>query len=450
MSADSGLLTLSSASPIPDGTVQSVSVNTRLSIDPESSAQHNPNYAGANLFPGSVVGRAPWIFPLNLFGWAHVTDYCGSVYCTSYGEQGSILQYGDAGHSAGGPSIWARYDVATAQWTLVGRALPTDSLQSYVAGSNPPATRFDHTWGDWIGGSNDWPIGWRQPGFNPPAGSHTRSSFFYRPPRKAGNLAGQVVATWQPTGKNGGTGCGGSFYFDLDSGLWHRTRNLRPNAGSSQESIYYEPNDIALAVVMEFSHFADAVYVLDCATMTWSKRPVTGSVPWVISDSTQFICGGLLVVVIETTAANDVEPMAFFAMPIEAIVSGIGMRWTKLKINAASYPVSPMDGIIRAMSISWNRFSDGHFYATNLGYSPHTLWKLIPPAGNDVDKLLGTWLIGTQVLVGDEISRSSRDFSRLQYVPAIDSFLWTGDDIGGPVQAIRPRKTLSAPTGLAR
>lgn len=422
------------------GSTQTISGNTRQSLDPEGNATQNCNFGGANLMPASVTGRAPWIFPVNATGWANSTAYCGSLFCKDFGPYGSLMQYGGAGHSVGGPLIWMRYDIASATWSLVGKALPTDSLQNYVAGSNPPATRFDHTWGDWIGSSSDWPAGWAQPGFNPPEGCHSRASYVYRPANKAGNTSGQIITTWCPSGAQTGANIRGSHVYDIDTGLWTRTTNLRPGS-SPNESKYYEPADLVISAVTEASHFATFVDVLDCATMTWTRKTVAGpGQPYLQYDSTQFICGGLFVVAITSHTTGATEPIELWSMPISSIVSGAGMAWTKLTLTASSWPVAavPGAGVTTAQMVGWEQYSDGNFYATNRGASPNTLWKLTPPAGDDAAKVSGTWAITTQTLTGEAIASAGSDYSRLRYVPALNAFAWTGESMSGPVQAIRP------------
>ena len=442
--------TLTAPVPIPSGTVSSINVNTRSAIDPRYDSNQNAAYPAIPIWDVT-----------NGTQWAHVTDYCGSVFATGLGSNGSLLQYAAAGHSAGGPCIWLRFDVASGLWSLIGKALQTDSLKdyfnppvqdaqgNYLFSNNPPATRFDNTWGDYIGASSDWQTDWAQPGFNPPEGSHTRGSFAYRPPNKAGNIAGQVLHSWQPTGKQGGTpssqqpqGIRGSHYFDLDTGQWYRTANLRPSS-SSLELNYYEPLDVAMGVVQEFSHYANFVDLLDCQTMTWRRVTVSDpSAPYVLYDSTQFICGGLFVVASHTQANNPVLPTQFWALKISDIVAGNTLTWTQLIVTATSWPVALVPntaGNVNGQQIRWVQNPlDENFYATNKGSSGQVLWKMTPPVGTDAAKLSGTWSITTQTLTGQSIGLSGFDYSRLQFVPAISAFVWTTDAVACPVQAIRP------------
>lgn len=438
MSTTTGLITVTTTAPvgqgIAPGTIQSlVSTNHRQNLDPALSPFHNMNYPG----------DPPWKIIVNQAGWTHLTDYCGSLFCKDYGAQGSIMQYGAAGHSAGGPCIWVRYDVATKTWSLVGKALPTNSLLGYTSGSNPPPTKFNHVWGDWIGDSPDWPAGQAQPGFNPPEGCHTRAGFAYRPASKAGNAQGEIITTWCPSGQNAGGPQQGSFIFDLDTGLWSRTATLKPTA-HPMEASYHEASDMIFSVVWEFSHWADFIDVLDCSTMAWTRKYFTaGTHPYVLFDSTQFILGDLFVVALIELGSNAPEPIQFWACQVSAIISGVGLTWVKLNVSAPAWPVVQFYGsgaqpAVNARTNAWTPYPDGCLYCTNRGAEGHTLWKLTPPAGDTAAKLAGTWAISSQTLTGDAMRVSTTDYSRLQFSPDLGAFLYTGENTTDPVQIIKP------------
>ena len=116
-------------------------------------------------------------------------------------------------------------------------------------------------------------------------------------------------------------GLRGSHYFDLDTGLWYRTTNLRPNS-SSLELNYYSTLDIALGAVQEASHFGSYVDVLECSNMTWRRVTVSDPAPpYIFYDSTQFICGGLFVVALHSQANTPAIPTQFWALKISDIAA---------------------------------------------------------------------------------------------------------------------------------
>jgi len=202
-----------------------------------------------------------------------------------------------------------------------------------------------------------------------------------------------------------------------------------------------------MGVVMEGSHWADAVHVLDCPTMTWrivnvNPYPVAPNTFYALYDSVQFICGGLFVVVNCSQTAGANPPVEFWAMPISQILAGTGMHWTKLNVTASSWPYVTCTDYNPALSlvsrVPWVQYSDGNFYAHARAYAPHTLWKLAPPAGNDVTRLTDVWTITTQTMIGDPIAAANFDYSRTQYCAALDAFLWTGEGPTGVIQVIKP------------
>ena len=308
-----------------------------------------------------------------------------------------------------------------------------------MAGSNPPTTRFDHTWGDWIGGSADWPSGFAQPGYNPPEPSHSRNSFVYRPAAASGNSKGQVIACWHPTGVNSGTGLRGSFVCDLDTGLWTRTANLRPSHGSAVGGVSYHAGmDVVVGFNQESSGATGALDFLACATMTWTRRTGLGSLNARI-DSTSFIVGDLFVFVDHELAANAV-PFRLWAISISKLIAGTAQTWQQLTLSTSSWPTTAA-GLTNMVGFERCPIN-GSLYATNLVAGDNRVWRLIPPAADsDTTGLLsGTWTMEDEALAGASKVAGLYDYSRLRW--AGDGFLWTADGTSGTVQLMRPASTM--------
>jgi hypothetical protein len=448
---DSGLISLVSYDPgtglISPGSVLNVGSNTLQSLDPNLDATQNANYGGANLVPAYVAGFASWCYSAT--GWGRCTDYSGLVYCSGYGAEGSLMNYGSAGHAAGGPCIWARYDIATATWSLIGKALQTDSLtQVFLPGTNtfsgiPPATRWNSDWGDWIGASTDWPVAWRQPGFNPPEGAHTRAGLVYRPASAAGNSQGEIWATCFSSGVTGGLPLGasmGCFVFDLDTGLWSRA--TKRAYGTPFEAQYDAVHDKIVCCVWEFSHWMDFVDVLDCATRVWTRRYITDPTrPYVQFDSSQFIYQNWFVVCVIESISNPNPPMKLYAVDLNLIAGSASIPnvWP-LNISAPSgYPVtlnipSGVNGPINSQTNAWMYNSDdGCFYCINKGGDPHRFWKMTPPA----DPITGTWVITPQTLTGDALVVSSTDYATMHYIPSKKAFAYQSNNTSARMALVR-------------
>ncbi|WP_234413952.1 hypothetical protein [Ideonella sp. A 288] len=419
--------------------IRNISANTRADIDPAKDPLSNSRHPAL----------PPWDFTHGT-QWLHTPDFCGATFASAMGAQGTYLMYGAAGHSAGGPCVWMGYDVARATWALLGpRPLQTNSLQGFVAGASPPPSQFDHVWGDYNGASADWPPGWQQPGFNPPEGSHTRNSFVYRPPHRAGNRSGQVINAWQPTGGLAGTPYGagvtlvllGSHYYDLDTHRWHRTANTRVSYGSLGIT-YHEPTDCVIGHLCEGSNYGNYVDWLDCATMTWRRVPIgDASPPYILYDSTCFTVGDLYVVALYDHADNPAVPMQLWALSIDAIRVGTKVHWTRMAVSASEWPLNTGPNPASKANMQTTGWAlcplNGRFYALSHTTGSNRLYRLTPPRGSDSEVLTGTWTLDSESFDGGNAQWSATDYSRLQWAPALNAFLWTGEDIRGPVQAIR-------------
>lgn len=421
LATDAGELDAGSLTP---GSITNISLNTRADINPRNDATLNP------LFPN----RAPWEASVG-WGASALSAYCGAVMATHLGAQGTLLQWGAPGHSTNlEATCWLGFDVATRRWKLITRPLPNGVFAAYQAGVTPAPSQLDHTWGDWKGDSVDWPAAFRQPGYDPPAGSHTRNSFVYVPPTVAGNAHGKVVVAWHPTGNTSGTGLRGSWLWDADTGLFSRTANLKPSAGSAVGGLALIPDaGVVLGHNSPATFTSNVIDVLDLATATWTRRTATSSLGLAI-DSTNFIVGDLFVHVHNDASAT---PMTFSAAPISAIRTGSAWSWSPLTVSATSWPTKGTS----TFTTQWTRCPENDaFYAVNRTGGSHTLWKLTAPAPpNDTAGLLsGTWRITTETLSGDPLEDAAFDYGRLQWVPALHAFLWLGDLHTSPVQAIRP------------
>lgn len=435
-------LTVAPWAPV-SGTIANISLNTRVDINPANDPLANPNYPL----------DAPWEDAG--YGWHTVAAYCGAVMAEDIGSKGTYLQYGGAGHAAVNATFMFGFDLDDRLWKRIQkRPLPTDSLGLAAAdqanfGSYYSVDQLDSTWGNWKGDYSGWGS-FAQPGYNPPVGGHTRNSWVYRPASAVGNTSGQVITAWHDTGRLSGTGSRGSHIWDADTGNWSHTTNLRPNAGSSVGGIRYFPHlDAVIGMNLESSssgyQFLD---VLDCSTMTWSRRTLTNGIDCYV-DATCFACDDLYVFV--SNVADPGTPMLFYGIEASKIKDGISAGWTPLNISAASYPLSGTTDIYLEFTknVQWEQCPiDGNFYAVNRLHGSNKLWKLVPPPGNTAAKLAGTWTITEQTLTGEtldcRISNGtslwpSFDYSRLRWSTWANAFIWTSDYNAGNVQAIRPQ-----------
>jgi len=430
------MATVPSWAPAP-GEIKAISLNTRADVDPRNDALANPSYPSA----------AAWEYA----PWSSMTDFAGAVLAEGVGSHGTYMQYGAAGHSAVSAPFWIGFDLSDRLWKRIGnRPLPSDGLriprnlsqsafgtiQTYY-----PVEQFDATWGDWKGNYSGWPAGFAQPGYNPPEAGHTRNTFFYRPPAKAGNTGGQIVTAWQPTGVNTGTGIRGGFVWDADTALWSRHSNLRPTYGHNGFGTVYFPSlDVAIAHLTESSGYLSTIYMLDCATMTWATRAVNASPsnPYVTYGSSAFAHGNLLIVANNALTA-ETPPMTLHAIDASAVKNGSGATWVDLIVSAASYPVAANG---TTYTVSWALCPEnGCYYAVNRQHGSNKLWKLTPPA----NPLAGVWVITEETMTGTLDARlssgasgASFDYGRLIWSSYIRAFLWSPDYVSGAMQAIRP------------
>ena len=134
--------------------------------------------------------------------------------------------------------------------------------------------------------------------------------------------------------------------------------------------------------------------------------------------------------------------MQLWALSIAKVLAGSDVRWTSLALSAAEWPLNTgpnPEGKANMQNTGWALCpANGCFYALSHTTSSNRLYKLTPPDGDDTSVLAGTWTLSTEAFVGGNAQWSSTDYSRLQWAPALNAFVWTGEDINGPVQAIRP------------
>ncbi len=408
---------------VPPGSIATISTNTRASVDPKNDPTANPNYPAA---PPWETGSA-WSLSDALGA------FCGAVFADGIGEQGTLMMWAAPGHSTNlEATCWVGFDVATREWKIVGRKPLPCAPFTASPGNFPPSTQFDHEWGDWIGGSTDWPEAFRQPGYNPPFGSHTRNSFVYIPPAAAGNTKGKIVIAWQPTGNGSGTDLRGSWVWDADTELFSRTANLRPQADSTCTGMAFAPDANIVIGQNAFSSTVSLLDFLDLSTMTWTRRNATSSV--VVSfDSTNFVIGDLFVM---ARNGDGSPPTQFLAAPISTVKAGGSWAWTTLTVSAASWPTKSG----ATWNVSWARCPiNGAYYAVNQVNGSNKLWMLTPPTtdGDTAGLLSGTWTITEETLTGS-LAGASFDYSRLRWCHALTAFLWFSDSPAGVVQAIRP------------
>jgi len=413
---------------VPSGAIVTLAtVNTRADVNPRNDPALNPNHPSA----------APWEASA---GWGAngLSAFCGGLMCEGIGAAGTYMTYAATGHSTNLEACcWLGFDVAELRWKLITDPLPTPVINASLwdPGVYPPTSQFDATWGDWVGDSDDWPEAFRQAGYNPPMGSHTRNSYVYIPPADAGNTKGKIVVAWQPTGNNSGTGIRGSWVFDADTGLFSRTADLRPSSGSDVTGVAYAP-DSGIVIGHNFvsSTTSADLDFLDLSDLTWTRRTGTNAIV-VRIDSTNFVIGDLFVMVRHEPSGDPV--MTFWAAPISTVKAGGSWGWVQLDVDAASFPVYS-DG--RSWMVAWARCpTNGAFYAVNRINGSSTIWKLTPPTtdGDTSGLLSGEWTITSETLDGTLVG-TLYDYSRLQWSTALNAFLWYADPVDGPVQAIRP------------
>lgn len=430
--ADSPATLVVSPLPLPaSGAITNISLNNRDDINPGNDPLLNP------LHPA----RPPWE-ALATIGWAgdQLSEFCGALYCKDWGSSGRYAMWGAPGHSTGVEYPgFAAFNVTRRRWELMDAAPPVSYItQAEWDAGQPPSTRADRTWGEWTGGSTDWPVGFRRPGYNPPFGAHTRNNWVYLPAAVAGNARGEIVAAWHGTLGASGTAVPVQHIYDCDTGLWRRTANMRPGYGSSVGGMaFHQPQNVVIGFSIESSGTATAVDILDLATETWTRRSSVGSLS-VRIDSSFIVCGDLFVYVDNTATA-----MTMSATRVSLAKAGTPSSWTPLTLSAASLPLKVGGSLPGMLSCQWARCpTNGHWYAVDRNAGSQTVWRLSKPAGvadSDTAGLLaGTWTITTETLAGTGLEPAQYDYGRLQWCDALQGFLWTGDLHTSAVQCIRP------------
>lgn len=415
-------LSFGDAGPGMGSIVNAGQTNTLESLDPKNDPLANPNYPA----------NPPWRY---LSNWYSVTDYCGAVFAPTVGAQGTWMMYGSSGHAAIGATFWVGFDVATRTWQRIGpRPLPSNGLQGYVANVSPDPAAFDHTWGDYDGGYVGWPAGFRQPGRRVLEGSHTRSRMAYQPPDKAGNAKGRIFCMWRVTGVNDALNITASHYYDLDDHTWHRTTNIRPNWGAYAGAVVYHagPNLLTCNSADIGGSSASHMDVLDCASMTWTRRTMTSGGRSYNPDTTGFgwVDGAGKSWHIHQSGIVDTHMM--YAVCAEDLQSGAAVAWQDLTLSYTTLPANSA-GDIMSQSWCWCP-NDGRYYAVNRIGGSNKLWRMTPPISGVIT---GLWLI-EELTVSGSLQASDWDHRRLQWAPAINALLWHGPDFTADMQIITP------------
>lgn len=438
--ASQGTLTASQIAPWApaSGEIKNISLNTRTALDPGNDPLVNPNYPGfAPWAPQTPVGTQ----------WLHMTDFCGAVLADGIGYHGTYMMYGGAGHSCQNPLFWVGFDLSDLTWKQIGNSpLPSDALSQSPNGddlSMYPSDQFDSTWGDWFGNYSGWPTGFDQPGYNPPEGGHTRNSFVVRPASAAGNTSGQIITAWSLTGKNQGNSTSkGSFVWDCDTMLPSRTANLRPAAGSAVGGLaYFENLDAVVGFNFVATAFASNVDVLDCSTMTWSRRTGVGSAPNTFFDSTVFAYGDTLIL-INHFLTEQTPPFAAYSLNAAAIKAGTSASWATVTVTATTtWPIYSGNGLSGTVAFALCP-ENGKYYCVNRTHGNDKMWRLTlsgshPSITATLDELtMTTGNLEARNALGS--ATRSYDYSRLHWSTWGRCFIWTGDYISGSVQALRP------------
>lgn len=415
---------------VPSGAITNVSLNNRDSVNPRNDPLLNPNHPN----------QPPWEFPGSI-GWSsdQLSEFCGAVFCKDWGPAGRYAMWGAPGHSTNleFPG-WVVFDVSTRRWMIPDAPPPVSYTTQAQWGSGlPPSTQADRTWGEWTGGSTDWPVGFRRPGYNPPFGSHTRNNFVYLPASAAGNTSGEIVVAWHGTLGASGTGVPCQHIYNCDTGLWRRTQNLRPGHGSSVGGVAYHPGqDVVVGFSIESSGTTTVLDYLDMTTETWVRRSSTNGLP-VNIDSTNIVCGDLFVYV------GNGASQTMRAARVSQVKAGGSWSWSNITVSATSWPIKSGGSLPNTLSCQWARCPvNGAWYAVDRNGGSLTLWKLQKPAGvadgDTAGLLAGTWNVTTETLTGAGLEPAQYDYSRLQWCDSITAFLWTGDLHTSNVQAIRP------------
>jgi len=412
---------------VPSGTVVTLAQsNSRSDMDPKLDPLANPSYPGTG----------PWAVGVG-YVWSTVTDYSGAVFVPTLGAAGAYLQYGAAGHAAYSAPFWFGYYVAEQEWRRVGaRPLPSSGLSaSGVLGYPPDPACWDATWGDYNGGWAGWPAGFSQPGIIVPEGSHTRNRMLFRPPAAAGNTKGQIIVTWRPSGAADAGSAAGSWVYDLDTLTFARTANLRPSGffAHAGGAVYHAGLDVVTAP-NQSPGAASTLDWLNCATMTWTARNLTGGTHsygqgpqafgWIDSAGKHWhVCYDSIAGTHWGIRAEDV------------MVAGANIPWVDMTVSAPDGmpPIGPSSQFYP----TWSRCAaDGCYYIADGVTGGTVLYKLTPPVSG---VFTDTWVISKQTLAGDAIAINDNHYGKLQWCPSLTAFLWTGrQQYFAGVQGIRP------------
>jgi len=436
---------------VPSGQITNITAtNTRADVSPQLDPAANPNFPSS---PPYFNGR----------GWSTVTDYAGAVFATDVGANGTYMQYAGAGHVAVNALFWIGFDVTDRTWKRIGDRPPQtnglvgltfpgglpDWAAMYALGGVYAA--FNNTYGDWNGDHASMPEAFRLPGKTTiPAGSHSRNRMAYRPASAAGNTQGQIVVGWHVNEVWDYTGVGTAHTWDGDTATWSRHANQRASHEAKAGGFIYHAAHDVIVGPNQNSGPAVSMAVFNCASQTWTQRTITSGGRLHVSDATAFgwTDGSGNVWHICVAPANSLAPaQTFFAVRVDQLISGTGMAWVDLTVAATTWPATSLSGSgipSFAYTVSWAHCPvDGCYYATNRQHGSNKLWKLTPPVSG---VLTDTWTITETTLGGTTLSalgangvdQISWDYGRMCWVPALSAFLWIGNRLDAPVQAIRP------------
>jgi len=408
------------------GACVSIGLNTLEAINPSADPLANPNYPSA----------APWE---RSAGWMHCLDYGGVIMADDVGQYGSLMFYGAAGHSACNPTMWCGFDLASQQWSRVGkRSLPNDDM--YLGLDAYPGV-LDAIWGDYDGSASAWGA-FAQPGYNPPAGAHSYAGLAYRPAAKAGNAKGQMLYPLNATGATAGTAARGSWIWDADSELFSRSSNLRPAAGGATVggTQYFESIDTAFAINAAGSLWLQTLDCFDWDTTTWTRRYSATADFYADLSAISFAHPSALLYIMCDPVSGSDPTHRMWAAPVDKVKAGTSWTWAALTVELAP-------GADWPPTASWCYHAEKNaWYAVSGVPGSHDLWKLTAPSDTQAGALSGTWIVSKHVFTGDGLyckdaagtTTTVGQFRSLTYSRRAKCLLWISPYIGGVVQAIRP------------
>lgn len=436
---------------VPSGEITNItSANGRADVSPQLDTAANPDFPSA---PPYFNGR----------GWSTVMDYAGAVFASDVGANGTYMLYGGAGHVAVNALFWFGFDVTDRTWKRIGDQPPqTNGLVGLTFPGGVPDWdamyalggvygAFNNTYGDWNGDHASMPSGFRLTGKTTiPAGSHSRNRMAYRPASAAGNTKGEIVVGWHMTEYWDYTGVGTAHTWDGETETWARHANQRySHEAKSGGLVYHAAHDVICGP--NFNDGATGFDFFDCATQTWVHRTYSSGGRSLVSDSTAFgwTDGSGFAWHVLCNPLNSLAPaQSFFAVRVDRLVSNTSPAWVDLTVTATTtWPATSLSGSgipSYAYTVCWAHCpSDGCYYAVNREHGSNKLWKLTPPVSGVITD---SWVITETTLGGTTLSAAgangtdqiSWDYNRLQWVPALSAFLWIGNRLDAPVQAIRP------------